>query len=387
MGFDFVDNLFNEYQQKLDDRFHDAEKWVEKSIKSIFKKKPRRGRGRDFSYLLDNIEETFDYFELRHLPSDIESCQRIGFKRIGVFVPDKFDMADICPSDWPTGIPNPKTATFAVALTDYTLATAAEALEEPDDRFVIRMLLVNRLKKPPPLVKAPKGCDIYGCYLGLQHGKKTYWLRFYASYERIIGKVVICPEVMFKPVDLKSGGYDIRYTQKVLGVYAADGQADWGKNKTQQRQVLASWLGKAFTAWHQRKDMWKVAVRKGDHRVTFVIPRSEASDYFKDRDKTALTAAGKRRPIIHIARQHVRKVGEKEITIREHIRGLRDFDWLGYRFFITAPDFHIYDMDSCEVLSEELPPDVRPSREYIGLNIIARELANAEDFEQKRMAA
>lgn len=87
--------------------------------------------------------------------------------------------------------------------------------------------------------------------------------------------------------------------------------------------------------WTSRADCWSVAVTKDGKRVTFSIAQDQTSAYFADRDKTIKAADGTAKKILHYVRPHTRENGA---TVREHVRGLREFDWLGYRCTVTAPN-------------------------------------------------
>lgn len=44
--------------------------------------------------------------------------------------------------------------------------------------------------------------------------------------------------------------------------------------------------------------------------------------------------------IIHYVSAHERETSEGKTTVKEHIRGLAEFDWKGYDCRVTAPKFN-----------------------------------------------
>jgi hypothetical protein len=119
--------------------------------------------------------------------------------------------------------------------------------------------------------------------------------------------------------------------------------------------------------------MWSVSVRHRGLRATFCVDNNNAVPYFRDREKTALTDGGRRRPIIHICDEHQREVAPgKFTTVKQHIRGLRTFDWRGYECAITAPTFHAFfinqfDVESQEFELDKLQPGFISASKYAGL--------------------
>ena len=59
--------------------------------------------------------------------------------------------------------------------------------------------------------------------------------------------------------------------------------------------------------------------------------------YFKDRDKTIKTANGQSKKIVHYVKEHQR-INENSVSkVKEHIRGLHDFNWKGYQVQVVSP--------------------------------------------------
>jgi hypothetical protein len=79
----------------------------------------------------------------------------------------------------------------------------------------------------------------------------------------------------------------------------------------------------------------RVSVTKHGETATFSIDPSRSAYFFKDRD----VKVGDSR-IFHSVRPHTRTVGNKEVEIKEHFRGLRRFTWGGHDVCITVPGIH-----------------------------------------------
>lgn len=93
--------------------------------------------------------------------------------------------------------------------------------------------------------------------------------------------------------------------------------------------------------WRNRPKRWEVCVTKGKDRVTFGIEYENTKRYFANRDKTVKAADGKAKRIIHHVNEHSRTYQSgKTVTVKEHIRGICEFDWNEYHCAVTAPTFN-----------------------------------------------
>ena len=50
-----------------------------------------------------------------------------------------------------------------------------------------------------------------------------------------------------------------------------------------------------------------------------------------------MTENGVTKRIVHYVKEHQRVVDNKPTTVKEHIRGLREFDWMGYNCKVISP--------------------------------------------------
>lgn len=89
----------------------------------------------------------------------------------------------------------------------------------------------------------------------------------------------------------------------------------------------------------------RIIVRVGDgqgHKAAVGIDLQRAGYFFKDREKlTALAKDGRRKRIFHSVRQHTRVLATgRETDVHAHYRGIRHFDWQGYRVQIVLPNLN-----------------------------------------------
>jgi hypothetical protein len=109
----------------------------------------------------------------------------------------------------------------------------------------------------------------------------------------------------------------------------------------------------------------------------------DTKKYFADRDLTIRAANGQRKKIIHYVSQHDRIVKGKEITIKEHLRGLNKFTWNGYDCVVTAPKF-----SKLNTVVFDLPPqmeeDVIDEKvKMVGMTKVVDLLVEQENFKWK----
>jgi hypothetical protein len=79
--------------------------------------------------------------------------------------------------------------------------------------------------------------------------------------------------------------------------------------------------------------MVRIAASKGNMTAVFTVSIKRMAYFFQDRD-VVINERGHSKPVFHIVRAHVRKDGS---TVPFHFRGLREFEWAGYKIKITVP--------------------------------------------------
>lgn len=128
--------------------------------------------------------------------------------------------------------------------------------------------------------------------------------------------------------------------------------------------------------WNRRDEQWSVGVRKDGRRVTFNIAKEHTAAYFADREKV-VTVNGNAKKIIHFVREHTRSNGQ---TVREHVRGMREFIWHGFSCHVTAPRL----TGAIVTKVPAVPVVAKPSAVHLTTEDMAQYVANREDFEDMR---
>lgn len=102
-----------------------------------------------------------------------------------------------------------------------------------------------------------------------------------------------------------------------------------------------------------------INVAKGDYKCSFSIPQDKWKDFFKDRIKIK-TQQGNTKPIFHCVTSHMRDIGNKLVPVKTHYRGLRHFNWKGYKIAITMPGKDSVaksSLDITGVTEDQIPKD------------------------------
>jgi hypothetical protein len=87
---------------------------------------------------------------------------------------------------------------------------------------------------------------------------------------------------------------------------------------------------------HSNYSIVRVAVHKRDLTAVFGVNVKRMSYFFQDRD-IELTDGGVKKRIFHMVRTHERQTKKGKQYVKFHFRGLREFEWAGYRVSITVP--------------------------------------------------
>jgi hypothetical protein len=342
------------------------------SVRPTAATRRRKSRARTLGGLLDSLDTTFASLTRTASPGSFTNAElRTGLRNLGPYVP--LNGRELL-------------AGVRLEITDATkfstlMFVARNMGEHNNEEWLYPdFVYASRLKKLPWDVQPLPGIS-YECGLAVRaSAKKLWWVGFYVTIDPITGAVSACHQLLQDRVTIKNG----EYTRKRWGVspYAA---AEWGKNDDERNEALANIFANLFRFWHEKDSMWSVSVRKGGKRVTFCVPQDETKTYFSDRDKTALTSAGKRRPIMHFVNEHQRVVDDGKLaTVRSHIRGLRRFDWKGYECAITAPQFHRFNSLSFDLaprLMEDMDEEDR-AQKLITADRLGRIIADAEDSQR-----
>jgi len=334
---------------------------------NLVTRKPRKKRGaqtKTLDDLLNNIAVTFKNLEFdiddvtfyRMLKSEV-----VGLKKCSPLVTDTMFLHD---EEWMESVDptKPLPAYFVVAVNQGD-KTDADTLK-PDFAFGMRV------KKVPWNVTRMTG-TIYLFGMAWRDGKKHIWHGFWLSVHED-GSIAVADELQSKYVTVGRESYTKREWDT----------SSWHGPRENRAAAIRHCFAETLTRYQTRSDNWNIGVSNGKKRITFLVPDNEAKDYFKGRNKV-VNANGKTRPIIHYVKAHNYEFNGKTVSVPEHIRGLREFDWQGYRCTITAPKFHAFNSAAFEMSGEQSVDGDLPDG-TLGIGELANMLNGLEDGKQKR---
>ncbi len=175
--------------------------------------------------------------------------------------------------------------------------------------------------------------------------KELFWLAGYMT-ARADGSLYLHQELkprqhtikVANPATRRAVGKTMTYTTKAWGK-ASLAQLYDEAARTEGESICVNEFAAAMNWWLAREENWSVAVKKDGERITFAIPKELTARFFKDRIKVT-NERGATKRIIHHVSAHERATAEGKTTVKEHIRGLAEFDWKGYDCRVTAPKFN-----------------------------------------------
>lgn len=391
--------------------------------------RPRRHIKRDLSSLLDNVEVAFKNVTYRRLGGSFTHPDTIaGLKNLGPHIPVETESewnADWCSKrrsvddhTWPS-----------VNITDATkfsslMFMAMDAGVDYDDRHnheetpyekwhpemkdalkvgewrVYRevFLYATRVNRLPWNCAPINGDVFYECGAAWREIKKRrlYWIGYFIGMTKETG-VVQCSKMLMdehvqpgrtrgdgSPLSIAKGHRSPGFNRKYWAVPYKDSFDPLQKHNDEfAASINADQFTDLFNFWQRRGSYWQVGIRRGKRRVTFCVRPEETKDYFKNRDKTAITKGGKRRPIIHFVNEHERRLSHGRVTtVKAHIRGLRLFYWNGFHCSVVAPKWHKLNALSFDVASinkDDFPTDEKG----IPISVLGSRLADMEDYQRK----
>jgi hypothetical protein len=353
-------------------------------------KKPRKPRTshkeerRNLSELLDNLDASFDTYRLPSLKESwLAQDSVIGLRKLGTHVPNpwamvwsddeekiKVDVSKAMPTLMCICIGNKETRQNSEADTIY-----------PDLMFAIKH---NKL---PWYVGYHSGVPYqFGAAFRLEG--KLFWIHMWFTINRKTGAMQACEELrtvtnvipIKNPASKRAGGGKSHVITK-----RAWSQPSFFEND--KRSVEHMRLGSKnifasmFNWWVKREERWNVVVKKNGERVTFGVDQDQTRFYFKDRDKSVKTASGQTQRIVHYVKEHDRVINGKSVTIKEHIRGLREFSWAGYQCLVTSPK--ITGSTSATFDSAGVEGNDADKTEFVYLSKLGKLLAQAEEKDRR----
>jgi hypothetical protein len=293
----------------------------------------QRSTPKTLDELLVGIDEAFAGWRLPYDKMSTVARDSVAmYRRLGVHVPAKFAFEDRDTAPRVETHLRPGVLAIALPVED----------RDDDDIMASRYLCATRLKKLPPLVAGGAGVPYVFDVGYSSKGKPLAWLQCHVCVAAD-GTVTACKELLSRThhITAKSPQARRRFGRSIPVTYRA-WSSPWlalislGESIS-QRKLAIEWLfADAVQIWAARESQWSVAVYKNGERVTFGIDPRDTKTFFADRDKSAKTPSGATKKIIHHVREHARNNGAQ---VREHVRGLREFDWKAFRCVVNAPAF------------------------------------------------
>jgi len=120
-----------------------------------------------------------------------------------------------------------------------------------------------------------------------------------------------------------------------------------------------------------------VRAKKGNTTAAFSVDLLRTPYFFKDREFVP-ASDGRRKRIFHIVRVHERNTKHGRTYVRTHFRGMRRFNWNGYKVSVGMPGKHIGDMLDFNVGTEVFDGPKIPDG-YVGSGKMAQIVAEGLD--------
>lgn len=332
-----------------------------------------------FSELLASLKHMFEVIELPTSLSWIPADERVGFTRLGIYIPHPWEMVLVDEG---------KDVAVESMESLPTMMSVAFPHEDTEDKVSAQIFFALKLPRLPLGVEPLPGHPYkFGQVIKLDG--KLMWLVMYVVVDKYTGNISICREQRQEIVNIRNrprSERDCTYYNKkwngnpaMLSVHEMENH-DIQKVQHHYKEAFKN----VFDWWTQRKnESWNVSVKQGKRRLVFSLDRMDTKKYFADRDLTIRAANGQRKKIIHYVSQHDRIVKNKKITIKEHLRGLNKFTWNGYDCVVTAPKF-----SKLNTVVFDLPPqmeeDVIDEKvKMFGMTKVVDLLVEQENFKWK----
>jgi len=215
---------------------------------------------------------------------------------------------------------------------------------------------------------------------------KLFWLHMYITVNRKTGEIKFCDELRVnqhtvpvkKSTARKSSGRSHTYFTKqwVHAQFLEDDR----RSLQESRLYMANLFVTMHKWWADRDSRWNVIVKKNGERVTFGVDNDKTPYYFKDRDKTIRTPTGQAKKIVHYVKEHERQYADKTTTIKEHIRGLQEFEWTGYHCKVVSPKL---DSKTTATFVDPSVDEEEKVENIVYLSKVGKLLADAEEISKK----
>jgi hypothetical protein len=362
-----------------------------RSAKSVVQKEPKatpeprkprkynKEKSHNFSELLDHLEHTFEAVKLPAFNSSwLNKDSIIGLKKLGAHVPnpwlvkwqnngDKVDITKPLP-------------------TLMCISTSSKSTINNGDNIYPKVMFAIKHKKLPWNVAYQSGAP-YQFGMAYDLDGKLFWSHMFITVNRKTGEIKFCDELRVHrhlvPVRSNTerrinGPYKKYFTKSWM---PAEFLEDDRRTIDESRENVRNLFIAMHQWWSERDTRWNVVVKKNGERVTFGVDNKDTPYYFKDRDKTIKTPTGQAKKIVHYVKEHERKYGDKTTLIKEHIRGLQEFEWTGYHCKVVSPK-----LQSQTSATFQAPPradDEERIENIVYLSKVGKLLADAEENTNK----
>lgn len=359
-----------QFLNKLFSRFRTSSPAVIPKASEEPPRKPRKynkEKTKTFSELLDNLEYTFDSVKLPTMKESwLERDSVVGLKKLGIHVPNPW-IANLSDKDARVDVAKPLPAVMCIS-------TATASTVNTKNNFYPKIMFAVKLKKLPWHVAHKLGTP-YQFGLAFDVEGKLFWIRMYMTVSRSTGEMQFCDELK---VTAHKINREKTFYNKAWGsaAYLDDDMRTVEENKRIAKNLFVS----MHEWWSERDTRWNVVVKKNGDRVTFGVDNSQTAYYFKDRDKSIKTATGQTKKIVHYVKEHERKVSDKTTVVKEHIRGLQEFNWVSYHCQVVSPKLQA--QTSATFTTPAAEDDIEPSN-VIYLSKVGKMLADAEETQQR----
>ena len=288
---------------------------------------------------------------------------------------DRFIVADLSPEQWQQV--KQHRATADELKSKHRMATISKGPQRslPDGHkfdtgllWVPKFLYFNKWKRVPPDIERVADGDVYSMTIywdRVSGHSRGFHKRFkggvpqdYAvCVERDTGKVRVLRTLISEKIKIASkkaspGSFTIPhkywgYPTEYIG--GASGRLDMSPEDYLRRCFMEAALMYESASLGS---MVRITAAKGKLTAAFGVDIKRMSYFFRDRD-VVLNAKGSTARIFHIVRPHIRKGGA---VVPMHFRGLREFEWAGYKVGISVPGrdhFHPTEFDIGSVTETE----------------------------------
>lgn len=293
------------------------------------KNEERRYFTKNLGELLDHLDTAFDSYNISTtvLSGYLSRDEILGLKKLGAHVPNPWLMKYSNETPKITGTKLPAIMFIGLSLS----SKDDKEFVHPDFMFAIKS------KKFPWYVEKKDGV-LYKFGMGYRLGKQNLHKQLVWQAAWLVvkqdGTIEFCKEGKQKRVSVGGGVY----VQRIRG-HSDLYECILDANPIKGEQSLINFFVAMHDWWVGRNDRWSVCVKKNGDRVTFAVDRSLTKKYFADRQKT-VNQNGNPKRIFHYVKQFERVRNGKTEIVKEHLRGLNEFDWKGYHCLISAPEFH-----------------------------------------------